>query len=62
MSGVIPMNPPPSAFPSTGLRFASMTVGTVRKLDQSRDPDPPRSYMLSAAWFKDPAGPLLLQN
>ncbi len=39
------------------------TVGrTVRKLDQSRDPDPPRSYMLSSAWFKDPAGPLLLQN
>lgn len=32
----------------------------VRKLDQSRDPDPPRSYMLSPAWFKDPAGPLLL--
>ena len=35
---------------------------SVRKLDQSRDPDPPRSYMLSAAWFKDPAGPLLLQQ
>ena len=33
---------------------------SVRKLDQSRDPDPPRSYMLSPAWFKDPAGPLLL--
>ena len=32
----------------------------VRKLDQSRDPDPPRSYMMSPAWFKDPAGPLLL--
>ncbi len=32
----------------------------VRKLDQSRDPDPPRSYMLSSAWFKDPAGPLLI--
>ena len=32
----------------------------VRKLDQSRDPDPPRSYMFSPAWFKDPAGPLLL--
>lgn len=32
----------------------------VRKLDQSRDPDPPRSYLLSAAWFKDPKGPLLV--
>ena len=32
---------------------------SVRKLDQSRDPDPPRSYMMSPAWFKDPAGPLL---
>ena len=32
----------------------------VRKLDQSRDPDPPRSYMMSPAWFKDPAGPLLV--
>lgn len=35
---------------------------TVRKLDQSRDPDPPRSFMLSQAWFKDPAGPLLIQQ
>ena len=34
--------------------------GSVRKLDQSRDPDPPRSFLLSPAWFKDPAGPLLL--
>jgi hypothetical protein len=32
----------------------------VRKLDQSKDPDPPRSYMMSDAWFKDPAGPLLV--
>ncbi len=31
----------------------------VRKLDQSKDPDPPRTYMISSAWFKDPAGPLL---
>ena len=39
------------------------TVGrTVRKLDQSRDPDPPRSFMLSQAWFKDPAGPLLINQ
>ena len=34
----------------------------VRKLDQSRDPDPPRSYMMSPAWFKDPAGPLLVEG
>ncbi len=33
---------------------------SVRALDQSRDPDPPRSFMNSPAWFKDPAGPLLL--
>src|SRR4029078_1445816 len=31
----------------------------VQKLDQSRDPDPPRSFMMSSAWFKDPPGPLL---
>ncbi len=31
----------------------------VMKLDQSRDPDPPRSFMMSPAWFKDPQGPLL---
>ncbi len=34
----------------------------VMKLDQSKDPDPPRSYMLSSAWFKDPAGPLLISQ
>ena len=32
----------------------------VMKLDQSKDPDPPRSFMMSDAWFKDPAGPLLV--
>ena len=32
----------------------------VRRLDQSKDPDPPRSFMLSDAWFKDPPGPLLV--
>jgi L,D-transpeptidase catalytic domain len=32
----------------------------VRRLDQSRDPDPPRSLMLSEGWFKDPPGPLLV--
>jgi hypothetical protein len=32
----------------------------VRRLDQSRDPDPPRSQMMSASWFKDPPGPLLV--
>lgn len=37
-------------------KFASQ----VRRLDQSRDPDPPRSQMMSASWFKDPPGPLLV--
>ena len=32
----------------------------VMKLDQSKDPDPPRSFLLSDAWFKDPPGPLLV--
>ncbi|MEY2483153.1 MAG: hypothetical protein QOK24_1681 [Verrucomicrobiota bacterium] len=32
----------------------------VRRLDQSRDPDPPRSVMMSESWFKDPPGPLLV--
>ncbi len=31
----------------------------VMKLDQSRDPDPPRSLMMSSSWFQDPPGPLL---
>jgi len=34
----------------------------VRKLDQSRDPDPPRAHMMSASWFRDPVGPLLIQE
>jgi hypothetical protein len=34
----------------------------VRKLDESRDPDPPREYMLSSRWFQDPAGPLLIEE
>jgi hypothetical protein len=37
-------------------------AGRVLKLDESRDPDPPRSLLLSEAWFKDPAGPLLIQE
>jgi hypothetical protein len=32
----------------------------VRRLDQSKDPDPPRSQLMSASWFKDPPGPLLV--
>lgn len=35
---------------------------TVRKLDQSRDPDPPRSEMMSPKWFRDPSGPLLVRE
>lgn len=34
----------------------------VRKLDQSRDPDPPRSALMSPNWFKDPPGPLLVDQ
>ncbi len=34
----------------------------VRPLDQSRDPDPPRSHMMSPSWFSDPAGPLLVDR
>ena len=34
----------------------------VQKLDQSRDPDPPRSQMMAASWFNDPPGPLLLDD
>jgi hypothetical protein len=34
----------------------------VHKLDQSRDPDPPRSKMMSPSWFDDPPGPLLVDQ
>jgi hypothetical protein len=34
----------------------------VRKLDQSRDPDPPMSALMSPNWFRDPAGPLLVKE
>jgi hypothetical protein len=37
------------------------TIGkTVRRLDQSRDPDPPTSLLMSARWFQDPPGPLFV--
>ena len=36
--------------------------GQVQSLDQSRDPDPPRSFLMSPAWFRDPAGPLLVDR
>jgi hypothetical protein len=32
----------------------------VRRLDESKLPNPPRSLLMSDAWFKDPAGPLLV--
>ncbi len=35
---------------------------SVRKLDQSCDPDPPMSEMMSPNWFRDPAGPLLVKE
>ncbi|MHA3770917.1 L,D-transpeptidase [Verrucomicrobiota bacterium sgz303538] len=39
------------------------TIGrTVRHLDQSRDPDPPRAVMLAPSWFQDPQGPLLIEQ
>ena len=34
----------------------------VRKLDESRDPDPPREFLHSPRWFTDPAGPLLIEE
>jgi hypothetical protein len=34
----------------------------VQKLDQSRDPDPPRSLLMSPSWFRDPPGPLLVEQ
>jgi hypothetical protein len=35
---------------------------SVRPLDQSKDPDPPRAFMLSPGWFRDPSGPLLVKQ
>lgn len=34
----------------------------VRRIDQRNDPDPNRSFMMSSAWFRDPAGPLLVNE
>ena len=45
---------------ATSLPEDSKYGSLVRKLDQSRDPDPPRSLMMSSSWFQDPAGPLLV--
>jgi hypothetical protein len=45
---------------ATSLPEDSKYGSQVRKLDQSRDPDPPRSAMMSESWFRDPAGPLLV--
>lgn len=39
------------------------TIGrTVRRLDQRNDPNPPESQLMSASWFQDPPGPLLIQR
>jgi len=35
---------------------------SVRPLDQSGDPDPPRSLLMSPSWFQDPQGPLLVEG
>ena len=34
----------------------------IQTLDQSRDPDPPRSVLMSPSWFNDPPGPLLIDG
>lgn len=34
----------------------------VLRIDQSRDPNPPRSALMSESWFKDPPGPLLVDE
>ena len=34
----------------------------VMRIDQSHDPDPPRSLLMSSEWFKDPPGPLLVDQ
>ncbi len=39
------------------------TVGkSVQRLDQSHDPDPPASQLMSESWFQDPPGPLLIEQ
>ncbi len=47
---------------ATSLPEDSKYGSQVRKLDQSRDPDPPRSQMMSPSWFTDPPGPLLVDG
>lgn len=39
-------------------KYGNMVV----RLDQSRDPDPPRSQLMSPSWFTDPPGPLLVDQ
>ena len=34
----------------------------VMRIDQSKDPNPPRSELMSSNWFKDPPGPLLIDQ
>ncbi|HEY2342420.1 MAG TPA: L,D-transpeptidase [Chthoniobacteraceae bacterium] len=39
------------------------TIGkSVQRLDQRNDPDPPPSQLMSASWFQDPPGPLLIEQ
>jgi len=39
------------------------TIGkTVRSLDQRNDPNPPASVLMSDSYFKDPPGPLLIEE
>jgi hypothetical protein len=34
----------------------------VTRIDQSKDPNPPRSELMSSSWFRDPPGPLLIDQ
>jgi L,D-transpeptidase catalytic domain len=34
----------------------------VTRIDQSKDPNPPRAELMSSSWFKDPPGPLLIDQ
>ena len=53
-----------SVSPGTPVNIAStqprmnQSAVLVRRLDQSRDPDPPMNVMMSPSWFQDPPGPL----
>jgi hypothetical protein len=48
---------------TTGQRpFPGDTTGQLTVQITSRDPDPPRSQLMSPSWFNDPPGPLLVDQ